>query len=55
MTIYYGSKQVKIIQDIEGEDVKIQYGDIIMEVPIIELEADGGLEEIHDAIHRLKT
>jgi hypothetical protein len=54
MSIYYGSKEVKIIQDLEGEDVKIQYGDIIMDVPIIELEADGGIKEVHDAIHELK-
>jgi hypothetical protein len=25
-----------------------------MEVPIIELEADGGIEEIHDTVHELK-
>ena len=54
MSIYYGSKEVKIIQDLEGEDVKVQYGDIIMDVPIIELEADGGIKEVHDAIHELK-
>ena len=54
MTIYYGSKEVKIIQDLEGEDVRIQYGEIVMDVPIIELEADGGLKEVHDAVHELK-
>ena len=54
MTIYYGSKEVKIIQDLEGEDVRVQYGDIIMDVPVIELEADGGIIEIHDAVHQLK-
>jgi len=47
MAIYYGSIEVKIIQDLEGDDVKIQYNDIVMDVPIIELEADGGIEEIH--------
>jgi hypothetical protein len=54
MTIYYGSKKVKIIQDLEGEDVRVQYGDIIMDVPVIELEADEGIKEVHDAIHQLK-
>jgi hypothetical protein len=54
MSIYYGSKEVKIIQDLEGEDVKVQYGDRIMDVPVIELEADGGIYEIHDAIKELK-
>jgi hypothetical protein len=54
MAIYYGSIEVKIIQDLEGDDVKIQYNDIVMDVPIIELEADGGIEEIHDAIHELQ-
>jgi hypothetical protein len=54
MSIYYGSKEVKIIQDLEGENVKVQYGDRIIEVPVIELEADGGIYEIHDAIQELK-
>jgi len=54
MTIYYGSKEVKIIQDLEGEDVRVQYDDIVMDVPIIELEADGGIKEVHDAVHELK-
>jgi hypothetical protein len=54
MSIYYGSKEVKIIQDLEGENVRVQYGDIIMDVPVIELEADGGIKEVHDAIHKLK-
>ena len=54
MTIYYGSIEVKIIEDLEGDDVKIEYKDKVMEVPIIELEADGGIEEIHKAIHELK-
>jgi hypothetical protein len=54
MAIYYGSIEVKIIQDLEGDDVKIQYNDIVMDVPIIELEADGGIEEIHDAIQELQ-
>ena len=25
-----------------------------MDVPVIELEADGGIMEIHDAVHQLK-
>jgi hypothetical protein len=50
MSIYYGSKEVKIIQDLEGEDVKVQYEDRIIDVPVIELEADGGI----DAIQELK-
>ena len=54
MSIYYGSKEVKIIQDLEGEDVKVQYEDRIIDVPVIELEADGGIYEIHDAIQELK-
>ena len=54
MSIYYGSKKVKIIQNLEGEDVRVQYGDIIMDVPVIELEADGGIKEVHDTIHELK-
>jgi len=54
MTIYYGSIEVKIIEDLEGDDVKIEYKDKVMEVPIIELEADGGIEEIHDTVHELK-
>jgi hypothetical protein len=55
MSIYYGSKEVKIIQDLEGEDVKVQYGDRVMDVPVIELEADGGIYEIHDAVKELKN
>jgi len=55
MSIYYGSKEVKIIQDLEAEDVRVQYGDIVMDVPIIELKADGGIKEVHDVIHELKT
>ena len=54
MTIYYGSKIVKIIKDLEGDDVRIQYDEIVMDVPVIELSADGGIEEIHDTIHELK-
>ncbi|MFY9638576.1 MAG: hypothetical protein WAK14_07260 [Methanobacterium sp.] len=54
MSIYYGSKEVKIIQDLEGENVKVQYGDRIIDVPVIELEANGGIYEIHDAIQELK-
>jgi hypothetical protein len=54
MTIFYGSKEVKIIQDLEGEDVRVQYENIVMDVPIIELEADGGIIEVHDAVHELK-
>ena len=54
MSIYYGSKEVKIIQDLEGEDVRVQYGDRVIDVPVIELEADGGIYEIHDAIKELK-
>ena len=55
MSIYYGSKEVKIIQDLQGEDVKVQYEDRIIDVPVIELEADGGIYEIHDAIQELKN
>ena len=54
MSIYYGSKEVMIIQDLEGENVKVQYGDRIIDVPVIELEADGGIYEIHDTIKELK-
>ncbi len=54
MSVYYGSKEVKIIKDLEGEDVRVQYNDIIMDVPVIELEADGGIKEVHDTIHELK-
>ncbi len=55
MAIYYGSIEVKITEDLEGDEVKIKYNDKVMEVPIIELEADGGIEEIHDAVHELKS
>jgi hypothetical protein len=54
MTIYFGSKIVKIVKDLEGDDVRVQYDEIVMYVPVIELRADGGIEEIHDAIHELK-
>jgi len=54
MSIYYGTKEVKIIQDLEGEDVRVRYGNRIIDVPVIELEADGGIYEIHDAIKELK-
>ena len=55
MAIYYGSKKVIIIEDLVGEDVRVMYENIIEEVPIIELEADGRIEEIHDAIKELKN
>jgi hypothetical protein len=54
MTIYYGSKIVKIVKDLEGDDVRVQYDEIVMDVPVIELRADGGIDEIHDVIHELK-
>jgi hypothetical protein len=54
MAIFYGSKEVKIIQDLEGDAVKVQYEDIVTDVDIFELEADGGIDEIHDAIHELQ-
>ncbi len=54
MSIYYGSKKVKIVKDLDDGDVRVQYDDIIMDVPIIELEADGGIKEVHDTIHELK-
>jgi hypothetical protein len=54
MSIYYGSKKVKIIKDLDGGEVRVQYDDLIMDVPIIELEADGGVTEVHDTIHELK-
>jgi hypothetical protein len=55
MAIYYGSKKVMIIEDLVGEDVRVMYENIIEEVPIFELEADGGIEEIHDTIKELKN
>ena len=54
MAIFYGSIEVKIIKYLDKDEVKIQYDDILMEVPIIELEADGGIEEIHNIVHELK-
>ena len=54
MAIYYGSIEVKIIKYLDKDEVKIQYDDIFMEVPVIELEADGGIEEIHNTLHELK-
>ena len=54
MAIYYGTSRVTIIENLEGGDVKVQHENIIEEVPIIELEADGGIEEIRDAIKSLQ-
>jgi hypothetical protein len=44
MAIYYGTRKVKIIEDLEGDDVRIKHENIIEEVPVNELEADGGIE-----------
>ncbi len=54
MAIYYGTRKVKIIEDLEGDDVRIQHENIIEEVPVNALEADGGIEEIHEAVRVLK-
>jgi hypothetical protein len=54
MAIYYGTSRVTIIENLEGEDVKVQHENIIEEVPIIELEADGGIEEIRQVIKSLQ-
>ncbi|MBZ2166549.1 hypothetical protein [Methanobacterium spitsbergense] len=54
MAIYYGTSIVIIIENLEGDDVKVQHENVIEEVPIIELEADGGIEEIRDAIRNLQ-
>lgn len=54
MAIYYGTKRVTIIEDLDGDEVRIQHEKIIEEVPINALEADEGIEEIHDAVHALK-
>jgi hypothetical protein len=54
MAIYYGTRKIKIIEDLEGDDVRIQHENIIEEVPVNALEADGGIEEIHEAVRVLK-
>ena len=54
MAIYYGTSKVTIIESLEDANVKVQHENVIEEVPIIELEADGGIEEIRDAIKSLQ-
>jgi hypothetical protein len=54
MAIYYGTRKVQIIEDLEGDYVKIKHENIIEEVPVNALEADGGIEEIHEAVRVLK-
>jgi hypothetical protein len=54
MAIYYGTRKVKIIEDLEGDDVRIKHENIIEEVPVNALEADGDIEEIHEAVRVLK-
>lgn len=54
MAIYYGTSRVMIIELLEEEQVKVLDNDIEIEVPIIELEADGGIEEIREAVIEVK-
>jgi hypothetical protein len=44
-----------IIEDLEGDEIRIQHKKIIEDVPVNALEADGGIEEIHNAVRVLKT
>lgn len=55
MAIYYGTSRVKIIELLEEEQVKVLDNDIVIEVPIIELEADRGIEEIREAVREVKN
>ena len=54
MAIYYGTSRVKIIELLEEEQVKVLDGELVIEVPIIELEADGGIEEIREVVLQVK-